>query len=139
MKCPKCGYHSFESLDNCKKCSHDLKDHKAKFHLRGLTLPGTALTAETAETAETATPSVAGEAEKVAAVDSADNESIDFGFDFLEEDEAQTEKSLDAVSLGGDDQEFNLDQPFQVDSEAVPAESPAEKKDKHDKGSEFAF
>ena len=133
MKCPKCGYHSFESLDNCKKCSHDLKDHKAKFHLRGLTLPGTALTAETA------TPSVAGETEKVAEVDSANNESIDSGFDFLEEDEAQTEKSLDAVSLGGDDQEFNLDQPFQVDSEAVPAESPAEKKDKHDKGSEFAF
>ena len=133
MKCPKCGYHSFESLDNCKKCSHDLKDHKAKFHLRGLTLPGTALTAETA------TPSVAGETEKVAEGDSADNESIDSGFDFLEEDEAQTEKSLDAVSLGGDDQEFNLDQPFQVDSEAVPAESPAEKKDKHDKGSEFAF
>ena len=133
MKCPKCGYHSFESLDNCKKCNHGLKDHKAKFHLRGLTLPGTALTAETA------TPSVAGETEKVAEVDSADNESIDSGFDFLEEDEAQTEKSLDAVSLGGDDQEFNLDQPFQVDSEAVPAESPAEKKDKHDKGSEFAF
>ena len=133
MKCPKCGYHSFESLDNCKKCSHDLKDHKAKFHLRGLTLPGTALTAETA------TPSVAGETEKVAEVDSADNESIDSGFDFLEEDEAQTEKSLDAVSLGGDDQEFNLDHPFQVDRAAVPAESPAEKKDKHDKGSEFAF
>jgi hypothetical protein len=133
MKCPKCGYHSFESLDNCKKCSHDLKDHKAKFHLRGLTLPGTALTAEPA------TPSVAGEAEKVAAVDSADNESIDFGFDFLEEDEAQTEKSPDAVSLGGDDQEISLDQPFEVDSEAVPAESPAEKKNKSDKGPEFAF
>ena len=133
MKCPKCGYHSFESLDNCKKCSHDLKDHKAKFHLRGLTLPGTALTAEPA------TPLIAGETEKVAAVDSADNESIDFGFDFLEEDEAQTEKSPDAVSLGGDDQEISLDQPFEVDSEAVPAESPAEKKDKSDKGPEFAF
>ena len=99
MKCPKCGYHSFEALDNCKKCSHDLKDHKAKFHLRGLTLPGTALTAETAETA---TPSVAGETEKVAAVDSADNESIDFGFDFLEEEDQAGGATKD-IPLGEDD------------------------------------
>ncbi len=30
MKCPKCGYHSFDHLDACKKCREDLRPHKAK-------------------------------------------------------------------------------------------------------------
>lgn len=28
MKCPKCGYNSFEFLDTCKKCKHDLSAFK---------------------------------------------------------------------------------------------------------------
>jgi hypothetical protein len=31
MKCPHCGYVSFEYLDGCKKCSKDLSAHKAQF------------------------------------------------------------------------------------------------------------
>ena len=41
MKCPKCGYHSFDHLDSCKKCGHGLAEHKAKFNLRGLLCPRT--------------------------------------------------------------------------------------------------
>lgn len=130
MKCPKCGYHSFESLDNCKKCGHDLIEHKAKYNLRGLTLPGTAVTAEAAAT------SAAVETGSVATVDADADESIDFGFDFLEEDEKQPGHNRGSVSLGDDDQEISLDQAFEVDSEAIP---PAEDKDKPEKGPEFAF
>ncbi|MFZ3209224.1 MAG: hypothetical protein WA140_10375 [Geobacteraceae bacterium] len=36
MKCPKCGYNSFEFLDNCKKCGGDLGTFKKSFGLRGL-------------------------------------------------------------------------------------------------------
>jgi hypothetical protein len=34
MKCPKCGYTSFESNDTCKKCSHDLTAHRATYGLK---------------------------------------------------------------------------------------------------------
>lgn len=36
MKCPKCGFTSFDHLDTCKKCDHDLSKHEARFSLRGL-------------------------------------------------------------------------------------------------------
>ena len=53
MKCPKCGYHSFDHLDSCKKCSTDLTEHKSKFNVRGFFSPGQA--------AEPAPAAVAGE------------------------------------------------------------------------------
>jgi len=34
MKCPKCGYNSFECFDACKKCSHDLTEYKEKLGLK---------------------------------------------------------------------------------------------------------
>jgi hypothetical protein len=34
MKCPKCGYTSFESNDTCKKCSHDLTAHRETYGLK---------------------------------------------------------------------------------------------------------
>ena len=132
MKCPKCGYHSFEYLDTCKKCGTGLNEHKAKYNIRGLTMPGTAATPEKAS------KSAAAEAEQIATVDSADNESIDFGFDFLEEDEEQAGEHPGRIALD-DDQDIRLDQAFGFDDEIVAAETPAEKKDKSEKGSEFAF
>lgn len=133
MKCPKCGYHSFEYLDNCKKCGHDLYEHKAKYNLHGLSMP------VTAATPDTVSKSAAAEAEKIATVDSAKDESIDFGFDFLEEDEEQVGENHSRIALGDDDQDIRLDQAFGFDDEIVAAETPAEKKDKSEKGSEFAF
>ena len=38
MKCPKCGYNSFESIDICAKCSHDLTAHKSTFGLQPVVL-----------------------------------------------------------------------------------------------------
>lgn len=39
MKCPKCGYTSFESYDACKKCSADLIAFKQTHGLTPLVLP----------------------------------------------------------------------------------------------------
>jgi hypothetical protein len=130
MKCPKCGYHSFEHLDSCRKCDHDLHEHKLKYKLRGFLTPGTAAT--------TAPPD-AVEEESAATPASAGSESSDFGFDFLEDDEDRTGAPSGNASLAGNDQEINLDQPFDVDSETIPADAPATEKSKRDKGSEFAF
>ena len=39
MKCPKCGYNSFEYLDTCKKCSADLTSFKASNNIIPLIIP----------------------------------------------------------------------------------------------------
>ncbi len=39
MKCPKCGYTSFESYDSCRKCSADLVEFKHTHGLVALVLP----------------------------------------------------------------------------------------------------
>jgi hypothetical protein len=49
MKCPKCGYTSFDYLDECKKCSTDLRDSRTLLQIiavspedRAPTVPPTA-------------------------------------------------------------------------------------------------
>jgi hypothetical protein len=39
MKCPKCGYNSFEIHDTCKKCAHDLTGYKNIHGLKSIVLP----------------------------------------------------------------------------------------------------
>ncbi|QEM67120.1 hypothetical protein FO488_02390 [Geobacter sp. FeAm09] len=39
MKCPKCGYNSFEYNDNCPKCLNDLTGYKATYGLKAMALP----------------------------------------------------------------------------------------------------
>jgi hypothetical protein len=39
MKCPKCGYNSFEIHDACKKCAHDLTSYKDNHGLKSIVLP----------------------------------------------------------------------------------------------------
>lgn len=39
MKCPKCGYNSFEFHDSCKKCSSDLSGYKQSYGIGPIVLP----------------------------------------------------------------------------------------------------
>ncbi|UFS71867.1 hypothetical protein LPW11_06650 [Geomonas sp. RF6] len=39
MKCPKCGFNSFEFHDTCRKCGKDLAAFKASFNIRALVHP----------------------------------------------------------------------------------------------------
>jgi hypothetical protein len=39
MKCPKCGYNSFEIHNSCKKCAHDLTGYKNIHGLKSIVLP----------------------------------------------------------------------------------------------------
>lgn len=130
MKCPKCGYHSFDHLDSCKKCNNDLVEHKAKFNLRGFFSPGQA--------AAVATEPVIDETDEEA--EESTDGSVDFGFDFLEEED-QVGGSTADIPLGGDDQDISIDQPFGADSETLPADTPDsdDDDDKPGKGPEFAF
>jgi hypothetical protein len=44
MKCPKCGYNSFEFHDSCTKCSQDLTEYKQSYGLGTIVLPQAART-----------------------------------------------------------------------------------------------
>jgi len=39
MKCPKCGYNSFEYHDSCKRCSADFSAYKETYHITPIVLP----------------------------------------------------------------------------------------------------
>ncbi len=39
MKCPKCGFNSFEFYDSCKKCSSDLTGYKQTYSITSIVLP----------------------------------------------------------------------------------------------------
>ena len=44
MKCPKCGYNSFEFHDSCKKCANDLTGYKNTYGFKPIVLPPEART-----------------------------------------------------------------------------------------------
>lgn len=60
MKCPKCGYTSFEDNDTCKKCSQDLRAHRETYGLKPIVLQmekrAAMAAAMAAETVPAATP-----------------------------------------------------------------------------------
>ena len=130
MKCPKCGYHSFEYLENCRKCGQDLAEHKSRFNLGGFFSPPPTEAAPFEE--ENTTPAVPGPA--------AENGDIDFGFDFLDEEEP-AENSVDNAELGREEtgeERLDISQPFDVDGESVPADELPEREQKR-KGAESDF
>lgn len=124
MKCPKCGFHSFDYLENCRKCGQDLSEHKAKFNLRGFFFPGQSV----GQFEETTTMDV------LTSSSVPDNTDVDFGFDFLDEDEldstAATELDKTDIDLSTDQNEFNISRPFGIDGETLPAEKTTARKDK---------
>ena len=138
MKCPKCGYNSFEHLEACKKCGNSLAEHKAKFNLRGFYAPGTSALA-------VAGPAVAEVNDAMEDDEATGDESVDFGFDFLDEEEDQVEAASKSVEFGADSEDVSIEQPFGADSETIPAddfsidEDDDEPGDKPGKGPEFAF
>ena len=102
MKCPKCGYTSFDYLDECKKCGKELSEHKDKHSIRSLMFPGSGAAAAAAAAAPVAGAAAGGD---------------EFGFDFMDEEaagapaEAATEVTEDdAFDFGEEDDSFNFDE-----------------------------
>jgi len=81
MKCPKCGYNSFEYNDNCPKCLKDLTAYKAAHGLKAMALPPSARTEMARSMAVEA-----GEVDHPAK--DADTTSEIFSFDFEENEPA---------------------------------------------------
>ncbi len=96
MKCPKCGYTSFDHLTACRKCEHDLTEFRTRYGLGGRFQ----VALEKAENpVETDEPALAApmESREISAA-----EATDFGFDFLNEDDENLSPGSTAEKLPSD-------------------------------------
>ena len=129
MKCPKCGYHSFEHLDNCRKCGFTLAGHKARFKLRGFLVPGQAsLTGGPAALVD----------ESLADEDQVDEGLVEFSLDAPAERDVSAADRAGSIPLADNGPTLSIDQPFSVDVETLPADLPGPE-GRPGKRSGFAF
>ena len=91
MKCPKCGYNSFEYHDSCKKCANDLTGYKSTYGITAIVLPEevraskaeelmaqTALKNPVAEASETAVDMFSFDIDEAPAASSANDDPFNF-------------------------------------------------------------
>ncbi|MDA3904269.1 MAG: RDD family protein [Desulfuromusa sp.] len=110
MKCPKCGYNSFDYLDSCKKCGKDLVEFKQNYGIKSVLFPGqmspggvaeeTEFDSATADAAVSAATGVTAAAVTSTAAtepagDGADGD--DFGFDFMGDSAEDDDLSFDEL------------------------------------------
>jgi len=99
MKCPKCGYNSFDYLDSCKKCNKDLTEHKARFNIQSILLsemPTEAVSTVAEEVVATAMASTEVSIDDFASGGAGDD-ADDFGFDFMGDSEDDENLAFDEL------------------------------------------
>jgi len=139
MRCPKCGYNSFDHLDSCKKCGKDLLEFKQSFGIKSVLFPGQmkpggeAEEAEfdsvTADAAVTAATGVAVAAATATAVSASGDEPAaagadgdDFGFDFMGDSAEDDDLSFDELFEEAPEDE-DIEETIEAPKEAAEAES----------------
>jgi len=124
MKCPKCGYNSFEFNDACKKCANDLTGYKSTYGIKPIIIPQEARS----------TMAQALMAETMVAEHPAD--AVDSGADMFSFDLPDDATTATAGTAASSDP-FNFDDEpasnqsqgfgdFSFDEEAPPAQAKAE-------------
>lgn len=98
MKCPKCGFNSFEYYDSCKKCAADLIGYKQTHSIAAIVLP------------QDAKEKLAAEYNMQSATDDQANESV------------ETHDDIFSFDLPGDsDTNAATDDPFNFDEPSLDA------------------
>ena len=99
MKCPKCGFNSFEYYDSCKKCANDLIGYKLTYSITSMVLPQEAKEKLAAgfQSAESPTDRIS---------DSAETHDDIFSFDLPDD--------TSSAPVRGNDDPFNFDKPSPV-------------------------
>ena len=126
MRCPKCGYNSFEHLDSCKKCGKDLAEHKARFNIRSILLselPAEEMSAVAEEAVAAAAAPVPDMPMDDFAADTAGDDMDDFGFDFMGDSEEEESLAFDELFEevpAEDEVEETLPAPDAAADEATP-------------------
>lgn len=113
MRCPKCGFHSFDHLDNCKKCGGDLTRLKRRF-----TFGRYAAAPTTASAAAGIVPAPEEPAAGPALLDD-EEEPIDFGFGILEEEPPPLPPAAEPAPEGDDLAIPGVDDPSAIDLSAA--------------------
>ena len=151
MRCPKCGYNSFDHLDSCKKCGKDLAEHKARFNIQSILLSEMPAEAMASVAEEAVAAAVAPEVtiDDFAGGETSDTDIDDFGFDFMGDSEDDENLAFDELfeEVPADDEvEEALEAPDM--GAAAPAAEPApldqelasyEEKATTDPAAEFSF
>jgi len=142
MKCPKCGYNSFDHLDSCKKCGKDLTEHKARFNIRSVLLsemPVELTSTIAEEILETATASTSK-----AGLDDfaggAGDDTDDFGFDFMGDSDDDEDLAFDELFeevVSDDDVEETLPSPDVAEAKPSDAAKTATAKPQKVQGDEL--
>ena len=144
MRCPKCGYNSFDHLDSCKKCGKDLVEFKQSFGIQSVLFPGqmrpggaveeTEFDNAAADAAVSVATGVAAAADTTPAVSTADDESLagsadgdDFGFDFMGDSAEDDDLSFDELFEEAPEDE-DIEETIEAPKEAA-TESGAESDD----------
>jgi hypothetical protein len=122
MKCPKCGYNSFEFNDNCIKCSNDLTGYKETFGLKAIVLP--------LHARQSMAEILKSESEKAAAETvSAESSSDVFSFDLPESKPGLPGLNKDPFDFNDDDFTKKAGASLNDDFFGTPASKPAESQD----------
>ncbi len=145
MRCPKCGYNSFDHLDTCKKCGKDLIEFKEKFGIKSVLFPGRSgrsedvveeLHEDVADVAVAATAAAVGAASAdvgalgveedfgVEPPAASAGESDDFGFDFMGDSAEDDDLSFDELFEEAAEEE-DLEESIEGPADKTP-EPPAE-------------
>lgn len=96
MKCPKCGFNSFEYYDSCSKCSGDLAGYKQTYSITSMVFPQ-----EVKEKLASEFCSAESSSDEVSEV--AETHSDIFSFDLPDDSSA--------ASISHNDDPFNFDEP----------------------------
>jgi hypothetical protein len=114
MKCPKCGYNSFEFHDACKKCANDLTAYKDIHGLKSIVLPQETRTVMAeklmSEQAQNAPAAVVDAPADMFSFDIPDAEASADSGSFLKGDPFNFDDAPPAPSAGGGDFSFGRDQ-----------------------------
>ncbi|HKJ05632.1 MAG TPA: RDD family protein [Geopsychrobacteraceae bacterium] len=99
MRCPKCGFNSFDHLDACKKCGKDLTEHKTRFGIKSILLSEIFSTKKEPATPEESVDTdiaIAPEPKDTpdTSVEAMTEEANDLGFDFTIDSEENEEPAF---------------------------------------------
>lgn len=148
MRCPKCGYNSFDHLDSCKKCGKNLVEFKQTYGIKSVLFPGEMGVSSSVDEVEfdsvadaAVTAATGGEAVAAATVATADpvaaaataDDSDDFGFDFMGDSGDDDDLSFDELF-----EEAPEDEDIEETIEGPKAASEPEVKDEAE-GDDFSF
>jgi hypothetical protein len=114
MKCPKCGYNSFEIHDTCKKCANDLTSYKNIHGIKSVVLPHESRTIMAdklmAEKAENAPSAVVDAPVDMFSFDIPESETTSEAAPFIKEDPFDFGDEPASPSPGGGDFPFGKEQ-----------------------------